>query len=192
MNILSKDDEIKQLITDCIAHKRKAQYKLFKIFFSNMLNVCLRYASDHAEAEDMLNEGFVKVFANLHKYENKSSLESWMKRVMANNAIDYQRKHKTLIETVNYDEVTETKVIKTDYNHAIDKISYEELLACIQHLPPVSKNVFNLYVFDDYSHSEIAEMLNMKEGTSHWHLNFARNKLKKMILDLQHHSVPSK
>jgi len=186
MNIHAKNDE-KQLILDCIANKRNAQYKLFKKFFSSMLNVCLRYASDRNEAEDMLNEGFVKVFANLHKYEDRGSLEVWIKRIMANNAIDYQRKHKSL-NTVSLDEIVEIEVEKTDHNRAIDKLSYEEILACIQQLPPTSRNVFNLYVFDDYSHQEIAKALNIKEGTSHWHLNFARNRLKEMIQNLHRHT----
>jgi RNA polymerase sigma-70 factor (ECF subfamily) len=116
MNIHAKNDEEKQLILDCIADKRKAQYKLFKKFFSAMMNVCLRYASDYSEAEDMLNEGFVKVFANLHKYEDRGSLEVWIKRIMANNAIDYQRKHKSLVNMVSYDEIMEIEVEKTDYN----------------------------------------------------------------------------
>lgn len=180
MNIQAKNDE-KQLILDCIANKRNAQYKLFKKFFSAMLNVCLRYATDRSEAEDMLNEGFVKVFANLHKYEDRGSLEVWIKRIMANNAIDYQRKHKSLMNRVNYDEINEAEIETTDYNRAIDKLSYEEILGYIQQLPPVSKTVFNLYIFEDYSHQEIAEALNIKEGTSHWHLNFARNRLKEMI-----------
>ena len=183
MNIHAKNDE-KQLILDCIANKRKAQYKLFKKFFSSMMNVCLRYASDYSEAEDMLNEGFIKVFANLQKYEGRSSLESWIRRIMANNAIDYQRKHKSSMNMVSYDEIAEIEVEKTDYNRAIDKLSYEAILACVQQLPPVSKQVFNLYVFDDYTHKEIAETLNIKEGTSHWHLNFARNKLKEMLQHL--------
>ena len=189
MNIRTKNDDEKQLILDCIANRRNAQYKLFKRFFSSMMNVCLRYATDRTEAEDMLNEGFVKVFANLHKYEDRGSLEVWIKRIMANNAIDYQRKHKSLTTMVSFDEVAEIEVERTDYNRAMDKLSYEEILECIQQLPPVSKNVFNLYIFEDYSHQEIAEALNIKEGTSHWHLNFARNRLKEMIQKLHHTPV---
>ena len=106
-----------------------------------------------------------------------------MKRVMANAALDFQRKHKSTIETVEYDAVDNGTMVQFDENTAISKISSDELMLLIQRLPFMSKSVFNLYVFEDYSHAEIAEILQIKEGTSHWHLNFARTKLKQLILE---------
>jgi len=186
MNIQPNDDKvITQLIADCIANNSTAQHKLFKSYYSSMFNVCMRYATDYNEAQDMLNEGFLKIFSNLDKYENRGSFEAWMKRVMANAALDYQRKYKTLINTVQYDTVPEIEIESYDENRALSKMSGDELMLLIQHLPPMSKNVFNLYVFENYSHAEISQMLNIKEGTSHWHLNFARTKLKKEILAMR-------
>ena len=147
-----------------------------------MFHVCYRYASNDEEAQDMLNEGFMKIFANLDKYKNTGSFEAWMKRVMANAALDYQRKHKTNIQTVDYDSVEATTIVHFEENNAISKISSDELMELIQKLPLMSRSVFNLYVFEDYTHAEIADLLQIKEGTSHWHLNFARNKLKQLIL----------
>ena len=102
---------------------------------------------------------------------------------MTNAAIDFQRKYKTLIETVEYESVSETELQRYDVNPALEKLSGDELMELIQELPPVSRLVFNLYIFENYTHAEIAEKLNIKEGTSHWHLNFARNTLKQKIIN---------
>ena len=171
-----------ELIRDCLNNKRKAQYKLFRNYYGMMMNVCLRYAGNHDEAQDMLNEGFIKIFANLEKYQPTGSFEGWMRRVMANAALDFHRKHTAEKQTVSFDDITETEMMSSHSgNVAIDKLNYEELMNYVQQLPNMSRTVFNLYIFEDYSHAEIAEMLNIKEGTSHWHLNFARTKLKEMI-----------
>lgn len=180
-NNLNKQNDFTQLIADCLSEKRQAQHQLFKTFYSKMFHVCYRYASNYEEAQDMLNEGFMKIFANLDKYKNTGSFEAWMKRVMANSALDYQRKHKSNIDTVNYDSVDTSSIVHFEENSAISKISSDELMQLIQKLPFMSRSVFNLYVFEDYTHAEIAELLQMKEGTSHWHLNYARNKLKQLI-----------
>ena len=175
------EEEIRQLIADCKAEKRRAQHKLFKLFYSKSMAVCMRYAKSEEEAQDMLNEGFLKVFSNLGKYEEGGSFEAWVKKVMVNAAIDYQRKYKTLTQTTSFEDVTEVEMQTTAENNAITKMSADELIGLIQKLPPTTRSVFNLYVFEEYPHAEIAKMLDMKEGTSHWHLNFARTKLKEMI-----------
>ena len=169
-----------QLIADCRAEKRRAQHKLFKLFYSEVMSVCMRYAKDEAEAQDMLSEGFVKVFANLDKFA-EGSFKAWVKKVAVNSAIDYQRRYKTLTQMTDIEEIPETEIQNYDENTALSKITTDELLGLIQQLPPTTRSVFNLYVFEGYPHAEIAEMLQMKEGTSHWHLNFARTKLKEMI-----------
>ena len=141
----------------------------------------MRYAKDEEEAQDMLNEGFLKIFTQIDKYESTGSFEAWLKKVIINTCIDYQRKYKTLTQTTNFDDIPETEMRTTEENIAISKMSTDELLQLIQQLPPTTRNVFNLYVFEEYPHAEIAKLLDMKEGTSHWHLNFARTKLKEMI-----------
>lgn len=178
---LKNDNEKIQLIADCLSQKRKAQYQLFKTYHNMMLNVCMRYADDSDEAKDILNEGFIKIFSNLEKYKQTGSLENWMKRVMTNTALDFHRRYKKM-DTVSYEAVTDSEIRSVSENTAISKLSYEELLHCIRRLPPVSRNVFNLYVFEEYNHKEIADMLGIKEGTSHWHLNFARKRLKELIM----------
>lgn len=144
----------------------------------------MRYADTTDEADDMLNEGFLKVFSNLDKYENTGSFESWMKRVMTNAAIDYRRKYGLKMEVVDIDSVPEAIIPRHGENEAIGKLSSEEIILLIQRLPPASRTVFNLYVFENYSHAEIAQQLNISEGTSAWHLNFARSRLKNEIMKL--------
>jgi len=177
-----QNSDYTQLIEGCIAQKRDAQHQLFKTFYSKMFGVCYRYAVNYEEAQDMVNEGFMKVFANLDKYKPTGTLESWMKRVVANAALDYQRRHKVGFDTVEYEQVNESQLAGFEENNVLGKLSSDEILELIQKLPAKSKSVFNLYVFENYSHKEIAEIMKIEEGTSHWHLNFARNKLKEMIL----------
>ena len=102
------EEEVEQLIADCLAEKRRAQHKLFKQFYGTAFAVCMRYAKGEEEAQDMLNEGFIKVFANLQKFQNKpeGSFEGWLKRVVVNAAIDYQRRYKTLVQMTDYEDVS--------------------------------------------------------------------------------------
>ena len=182
----STEDQLRTMIAECKAGKRKAQHQFFKLFYGTAMAICMRYAKDREEAEDMLNEGFLKVFTQIGKYEESGSFDAWFKKVIINTAIDYQRKYKTLTPTTSFDELPEISINSTTENEALSKISTDELLALIQQLPPTSRSVFNLYVFEEYPHAEIAKMLDMKEGTSHWHLNFARNKLKQLITERNH------
>lgn len=183
MKSQTNDEKVMQLITDCLANKRRAQHQFFKLFYSRAMGVCMRYAQDENEAMDMLNEGFLKVFSNLEKFTETEggSFDAWFKKVMVHTAIDYQRKYKTLVQKVDYEDIPAAEIQLTNENEAISKLSADELLRLIQLLPPTTRQVFNLYVFEDLPHAEIAKLLDMKEGTSQWHLNQARTKLKEMI-----------
>lgn len=181
-----KEEELELLISDCLSGKPKAQYTLFKTYYGMMMNVCLRYARHRDEAKDMLNEGFIKIFGNLSQYSRTGPFEGWIKRVMANAALDYQRKYEDFSKMVAYDEIEENRPEMSYSNMAPERLTYDELMNAIQQLPTMSKNVFNLYIFENYSHAEIAEILGIKEGTSHWHLNFARKKLKERIALMNH------
>ena len=98
-----------QLIADCRAEKRRAQHTLFKLFYSEVMSVCMRYAKDEDEAQDMLSEGFIKIFANLDKFM-EGSFKAWVKKVTVNTAIDYQRRHKTLTQMTDIEEVSEIEI----------------------------------------------------------------------------------
>lgn len=181
MNKLTRE-EILQLIEDCKRGSRKAQHRLFKTYYGQLFAVCMRYASHEEEAQDMLNEGFLKIFTGIMNYEASGSFEAWMKTVAVNAALDYLRKYRKQAEMVNYECLTDDVLNNHSENEALSKLSTDEIMRMIQSLPPMSRSVFNLSVFEGLSHAEIAQKLNIREGTSHWHLNFARNKLKEMIL----------
>ncbi len=129
----------------------------------------------------MLNEGFLKVFSNLDKYENSGSFEAWLKRVVCNAALDYRRRYDKKVEFVDIDEVQDAHLSDYNVNDAISNISSNEIVGLIQQLPPVTRTVFNMFLFEGFSHREIAQQLNITESTSAWHVNNARCRLKEAL-----------
>ncbi len=172
---------IARWVDDAREGSPRAQHKLFKHYYGLMYSVCMRYADSTDEADDMLNEGFLKVFSNLDKYENTGSFEAWMRRVVVNAALDYRRKYGMKFETSELEQISNTTFVSTGANDAIARMSADELVALVQQLPPNMRTVFNMYVMEGYSHAEIAQSLGITESTSAWHLNHARNRLKKEI-----------
>jgi RNA polymerase sigma-70 factor (ECF subfamily) len=179
---MKEHSEVQEWIRACREGNARAQRKLFKHFYSLVMRICMRYAGSTDEAADMLNEGFLKVFSNLDKYENTGSFEAWLKRVVCNAALDYRRRFVKKVDFVNIDEMPDTKQIADEaVNDAVARISSQELVELIQQLPPVTRMVFNMFVFEGYSHRDIALALNITENTSAWHVNSARSKLKEAI-----------
>jgi RNA polymerase sigma-70 factor (ECF subfamily) len=144
-----------------------------------MYGVCLRYARDSADAEDILQEGFVRVFTKIKQFEFKGSFEGWMRRIMVNTALEKFRKHDRLypVEEMSVYESTEW------VEETISSITADELMKMIQELPPRYKMVFNLYAIEGYSHLEIGAMMNISEGTSKSNLSRARVILQKKVTD---------
>ena len=173
--------DVMRWVQDCRTGSSRAQHKLFKHFYSKVMGVCMRYAGSTDEAADMLNEGFLKVFSNLDKYENTGSFEAWLMRVVSNAALDYRRKYDKDVRFVDIDEIQESQLSDHHLNNAVSKISSEELVNLIQQLPPATRVVFNLFVFEGFSHVEIAQKLNISVNTSAWHVNSARSQLKTAI-----------
>lgn len=151
-----------------------------------MLNVCKQYARNHEEAKDLLQEGFMKVFKSLDKYDFQGSFEGWIRRIMVNNAINQYKKDSKLLtqytENENLENVSDQN-IEIEEDDGID-IPPEQILELIQELPPGYKLVFNLNIMEGYSHKAIAEMLNITEATSRSNLSKARVKLKERISQL--------
>ena len=181
---LSDISKVKQLVEACIKGERKSQKQFYQMFYGKMLGSCMRYAENREEAKDIVHDGFIKVFANLKDFGFKGSLEGWVKRIVTNTAIDAIRKKKTFLveleDNKNYDGIID------DYN---DNVEYEQLLnvkveiimKLIQKLSPMYKMVFNLYVFEELTHKEIAEQLNINIGTSKSNFAKARKNLIKLF-----------
>jgi RNA polymerase sigma factor (sigma-70 family) len=169
------------LLTACIKSERKAEYELYKMTYSYLMSICFRYTNSRDEAEEMLNIGFLKILKNLDKYKPEIPFKLWIRRVMINILIDEFRKKKRHQETIEYVEEYYETGDHADQNAAISKMNVEQIHALITQLPPMSQKVFNLFVIDGFSHKEIADLLKMSEGTSKWHLNFSRTRLKELL-----------
>lgn len=167
----------KGLIQACVRRERWAQKVLYEEYYSRMMGVCLRYATDEEEALDILHEGFIKVFRHIGKYKPGTSLSAWIRRIMVNTAIDYFRKNSRR-RTEDMDEAYD---ISTNDPDAISRCTEREILEAIQELTPSYRAVFNLYVIEGYAHKEIAELLDITESTSRSNLVKARLKLKEIL-----------
>ena len=172
-----------ELIRQCIDKERKAQFALYKQLYSFLMSICIRYCNNREDAQSLLNLGYLKLLNNLEKYRQESPFGLWTRRLMINTIIDEYRKNKKEKELLEYHDFTDRSDDEslTEVNDAVKRMDVQEIQNHIDKLPNVSKKVFNLFVVDGYGHKEIAEMLGITEGTSKWHLNNAREKLKEMI-----------
>jgi RNA polymerase sigma factor (sigma-70 family) len=165
------------LINGCIACKRKYQEALYAKFSAKMFAICLRYASDYHSAEDILQDAFIKVYKNMHKFRHEGSFEGWLRRIFVNTAIEHYRKSVTMypileVNNSSYDIMND---------NTIDNLAAADLMKVVQSLSPGYRTVFNLYVIEGYSHKEIAKMLEVSEGTSKSQLARARYLLQKKV-----------
>lgn len=169
--------EERDFIQACVARERWAQRKLYEDYYGVLMGVCLRYANDRNDAQDILHDGFIKIYRNIAKYQPGTSIVAWMRRIMVNTAIDYYRKQ-TRRRTEDIDQAFD---IKTNMPNAVSQIGAKEIMECIQKLSPAYRAVFNLYVIEGYAHKEIADILGITESTSRSNLVKARIKLKAML-----------
>jgi RNA polymerase sigma-70 factor (ECF subfamily) len=147
------------------------------MYANKMWGVCLRYCSDYDEAKDVLQEGFIKVFEKINQFESRGSFEGWIRKIMVNTALAQYRRKRYL----NIDSIYTGDKDDSSFEHIECNISASELIEIVKELPPQYKLVFNLYAIEGYSHKEIAEMLNISEGTSKSDLSRAREILKKKV-----------
>jgi len=172
---------IEELIKRCRSGERKAQELLYKQLAAKMMGVCMRYATDRMEAEDMLQNGFIRVFQKMDDYRGEGSFEGWVRRIMVHSSIEYYRKHHKMMQVVDMDEVDEPSVNPL----AAAKLDAKDLMALIQQLAPGYRVVFNLYAIEGYSHREIGEIVGITEGASKSQLSRARTILKEQIAKLE-------
>ncbi|MGB1205769.1 MAG: RNA polymerase sigma factor [Chitinophagales bacterium] len=172
------DSSEQKLLSDCLKGVEKAQKKLYEQYKVQMFRICLRYAANRQEAEDILQDGFVKIFMSLHQYKKRGSLGAWMRKVMINVALQHIRKHKNSIKTADLEKALYTYSTQKDI---FSDLGAKELTAIIQKLPKGYRLVFNLYVIEGFSHKEIAEMLQISESTSKSQLFKAKKTLRKVL-----------
>ncbi len=171
-------DNLKDIITGCIAGNRSCQSDLYTLFSPKMIIVCLRYSKNLEEAEEILQDGFIRVFKFISQFKNEGSFEGWVRKIMVNCALQKLRSQVNLrpvvsLNAAEHEESSEENITAT--------ISGKEMLQMVQALSPAYRMVFNLYYFEGYKHREIAMMLGIEEGTSKSNLSQAKRVLQNAV-----------
>ena len=172
-----------KLINECIDGNRKSQNELYKLTYPYLMSICIRYTRNSDRAKETFNLGFYRILKYLKTYKAVEPFKPWIRMVMINTLIKEYKKEKEHNLNLVYVEDYHDSEKYSEMNTIIEKINSEQLYRFIAQLPSASRQVFNLYIVDGFKHREIAEMLDFSEGTSKWHLNSAREKLKEMILN---------
>ncbi len=183
---LKDQNNLDSIVKKCVKGNRQAQQELYKRYYGTMMGICYRYSNNAEDAKDLLQDGFVKVFSNLKNYNFKGSLEGWIRRIMVNTAIDFYRKNKNVFfvdDESGY--ILETSKVESA-SSIYSQFGVEEIMVAIQSLTPAYKAVFNLYAIEGYQHKEIAEKLNISEGTSKSNLSKAKRNLKILLSKDKH------
>lgn len=174
--------ELQELIEGCIRNERSAQEKLYRLFYPRMMAMIRRYIDEEQQAEEVLNNGYLRAFQKIAQYTFQGSFEGWLRKIVFHAVSDYVKQNARYSEKIMLVE-------KDQYVHKdhADKLYYNQLLELVQQLPDATRAVFNMYVMEGFSHKEISKMLGISEGTSKWHLSEGRRVLKDKIEKMQLH-----
>lgn len=164
------------LIKGCIKRDRKSQKALYEQYFGLMLSISMRYVKSRDQAEDVVNQAFMKIFTKIKSYNGKGSFEGWMKKTLVNTCLDFLKSKKDFVDG-DIEDLNSFDQKYYEVNDALSNLAVEVIIDKIKELPPMSRTVFNLYVLEDLKHKEISKKLGINEGTSHWHLQNAKKKL---------------
>lgn len=178
--------ELSDHIEGCVKNNRESQKAIYCSFYGYAMSICDRYSGNYDDAVEILNDGFLKVFKEIHKYQpayadTVASFKGWIRKILVYTAIDHYRKIKKHLLNGHTDPVT-LQVASTQET-ALDKLSYQEILKAVQKLSPAYRTVFNLFVMEGMSHDEISKKLGIAEGTSKSNLAKARMHLQKILLN---------
>ncbi|HZH64937.1 MAG TPA: RNA polymerase sigma factor [Flavisolibacter sp.] len=165
------------LIAGCMSGDRIIQRELYNRFASKMYGVCLRYAANAEEAEDILQEGFIKVFKKIASFRGEGSFEGWIRRIFVNTAIEHYRKKIYLQPITENEEST----LEGKYLSVLDSLAEKDIINLVQQLSPGYRTVFNMYVVEGYTHKQIGEQLGISEGTSKSQLSRAKQILQELV-----------
>lgn len=165
-----------KLVAQCRQHDSRAQRELYELYKARLMGVCRRYASSRDEAQDILQEVFIKIFTKLDQLDSSERLEGWMLRIAVNTSINFYRNNKRIFQ-----DVSELETDNGDHEIMLSKISDDYLVKFINELPAGSRIVFNLFVVEGYNHAEIGKMLRITESTSRSQLVYAKKILKEKL-----------
>lgn len=182
-----KSPDLLEIIARCKDGDRRAQNQIFEMFFGKMSSVCRRYIPDRDESQDIVQSGFIKVFANIGRFSGDGSFEGWVRRIMSNTAIDHIRKQKKIfvsVDATDYDWLAAQENEELAWNATLISET-ERVMEEIQNLSPAYRLVFNMYVIEDYTHQEISDILGISVGTSKSNLSKAKRNLLKNLVKLE-------
>jgi len=174
-------NELECIIQGCKLNDRGAQEKLYNLYFKRMMSVVRKYIDDYGKAEEVLNNGFLRAFQKIHQFRFQGSFEGWLRRVVFHAVADYIKAEK------KHDRVILKEKDIADHKDHGDNMYYNQLLHLIEKLPVKTKLVFNLSVFEGWTHKQIGDNLGIDIGTSKWHLSEAKSKLRTSIEKMQLH-----
>ncbi len=180
--IPGQTNELQELIQGCARNERGAQEKLYHLFYPRMMGVVRRYIDHTEQAEEVLNNGFLRAFQKIGQYTFQGSFEGWLRKIVFHAVSDYVKQNSRYNEKIML--VEKDQYVEKD--HA-DRMYYNELVEMVQSLPVATRSVFNMYVMEGLSHKEIGKVLGISEGTSKWHLSEGRRILKDKIEKLNLH-----
>lgn len=176
--MVAVEANIQEMLDGSLANKRKAQEALFRHFYGFAMSIALRYSRDEMDAADIVSHAFIKIFKSIHSFDsNKGSLHAWIKKIVVNEGLDHIRSRSRFSENVELETVPEPQI----NNSVIEQMGADEIMEIVKKLPPATHAVFVLYAVEGYNHREIAEKLNISEGTSKWHLSEARKYLQQQL-----------
>lgn len=173
-----------QIVHGCVKMDRASQKELYKLFYGFAMSICMRYCSNHDEVKEVVNDGFLKIFRQVHIFEARhanydASLRGWMKTIFVHTAIDSFRKNKKIHYVTELGPATAEEADAAA--SSIDRMSYKEIIAVVQRLSPMYRTVFCMYVLDGFKHEEIASQLNIAVSTSKSNLAKAKINIQKML-----------
>ena len=168
------------LIAGCVRKEPKAQYELYRALYPMMMSICARYERDRQEASATMNEGFLKILENVGSRKKDVPFEPWARRVVINTVIDAHRRGKER-KAMESAYINGHEPDGADINEYLKHMEAEAFADLLTRVPTMSRTVFNLFAIDGFSHAEIAEMLGLSEGTSKWHVSYARTVLRNAI-----------
>ena len=175
---LSGQNELNILIKDCIAQSRSAQKKLYDHYSPEIYGIIKKLVHNNEPvAKEILNDAFFKIFRDLHQYSFQGSFKGWMRSIVVNTAADHLRK------VIKYEQQHQEVQPEDAYinSEPVENLSHKELLKIVDTLPAAQREIFSLFVFENYSHKEISKLLNIQQNNCRWHLNDARRRLKEKI-----------
>jgi RNA polymerase sigma factor (sigma-70 family) len=167
------------LLQACLKNQPAAQQELYSKYSPKMLAVCYRFARNREDAEDMLQEGFIRVFTQIHQFQNKGSFEGWIRRIIVHTCINHIKKHKKFNDSV---DITQAHTLQVREDSVPSIIQAKQVIECIRMLPIGYRTVLNLFAIDGYSHREISAMLDIEESTSRSQYTRAKAMLEQILV----------